>query len=80
MSKATYTLTESKTSGSYSNDLLAAPISASSLSIYSFRYLDEQPFRFNNRKMTDGERFSIAASQIIDRRVTLPAVNRKIHH
>ena len=26
-----------------------------------FRYLDEQAYRFNNRKMTDAERFSIAA-------------------
>lgn len=35
-----------------------------------FRYLDEQVFRYNNRKLTDGERFSIAASQIIGRRLT----------
>ena len=27
-----------------------------------FRYLDEQAFRFNNRKLTDGERFSVAVS------------------
>jgi transposase-like protein len=35
-----------------------------------FRYLDEQAFRFNNRKMTDGERFSIAVSGIVGKRVT----------
>jgi transposase-like protein len=35
-----------------------------------FRYLDEQSFRFNNRKLTDGQRFSIVASQVIGRRLT----------
>lgn len=34
-----------------------------------FRYLDEQCFRFNNRKMTDGERFSLAVSGIVGKRV-----------
>jgi transposase-like protein len=34
------------------------------------RYLDEQTFRFNNRKVTDGERFSLAVSQIVGKRVT----------
>jgi transposase-like protein len=29
-----------------------------------FRYLDEQTFRFNNRELTDGQRFSIATEQI----------------
>lgn len=29
-----------------------------------FRYLDEQSFRFNNRKLTDAERFASAASTI----------------
>jgi transposase-like protein len=35
-----------------------------------FRYLDEQTFRFNNRKMTDGMRFLRAAAGIIGRRLT----------
>jgi hypothetical protein len=35
-----------------------------------FRYLDEQAFRFNNRKMTDGERFSMAVSGIVGKRLT----------
>lgn len=35
-----------------------------------FRYLDEQSFRFNNRKMTDGERFGLAVGGIINKRVT----------
>ena len=36
-----------------------------------FRYLDEQSFRFNNRNdMNDGERFSLAVSQIVGKRLT----------
>jgi transposase-like protein len=35
-----------------------------------FRYLDEQAFRFNNRKMDDGERFDIAVRHIVGKRLT----------
>ena len=36
-----------------------------------FRYLDEQAYRFNNRKnMNDFDRFSFAASQIVGKRLT----------
>jgi transposase-like protein len=42
-----------------------------------FRYLDEQSFRFNKRKRSDGERFSIAASQIVDRRLTYKELTGK---
>jgi transposase-like protein len=35
-----------------------------------FRYLDEQSFRFNERKVSDFERFKMAASQIVDKRLT----------
>jgi len=35
-----------------------------------FRYLDEQAFRFNNRKVDDADRFIKAASQITGKRVT----------
>ncbi|HXG56221.1 MAG TPA: IS1595 family transposase [Vicinamibacterales bacterium] len=36
-----------------------------------FRYLDEQAFRYNNRKeMDDFDRFAMAASQIVDKRLT----------
>ena len=35
-----------------------------------FRYLDEQVFRFNNRKMSDGLRFLRAAAGIIGKRLT----------
>jgi hypothetical protein len=34
-----------------------------------FRYLDEQSFRFNERKLTDGERFKEAASSIFGKRL-----------
>ena len=35
-----------------------------------FRYLDEQVFRFNNRRMTDAQRFVLAAASIFGRRLT----------
>jgi transposase-like protein len=35
-----------------------------------FRYFDEQAFRYNNRKMTDGERFVVAMSQASGKRLT----------
>ncbi len=39
-----------------------------------FRYLDEQAFRFNNRKLTDAQRFLIAAASIFGRRRTYAGV------
>jgi transposase-like protein len=43
-----------------------------------FRYLDEQAFRYNNRKeMNDAERFQLAASQIIGKRLTYEEVTGK---
>ena len=36
-----------------------------------FRYLDEQAFRYNNRKgLNDGERFDIAVRRIFGKRLT----------
>ena len=36
-----------------------------------FRYVDEQAFRFNNRKdMNDAERFDLAIRQIVGKRLT----------
>ncbi|HEY4360052.1 MAG TPA: IS1595 family transposase [Bryobacteraceae bacterium] len=35
-----------------------------------FRYLDEQSFRFNERKLTDSERFNLTVSNIVGRRIT----------
>jgi len=42
-----------------------------------FRYLDEQSFRFNKRKLSDGERFSIVAKQVIGRRLTYAELTGK---
>ncbi len=35
-----------------------------------FRYLDEQGFRYNNRKMTDADRLDIAVRHIVGKRLT----------
>ncbi len=43
-----------------------------------FRYLDEQTFRFNNRKMTDGERFSLAVDGIVGKRLTFDQLTGKV--
>jgi transposase-like protein len=39
-----------------------------------FRYLDEQAYRFNNRKMTDASRFALALKGIINKRLTYTAL------
>ena len=50
-----------------------------------FRYLDEQTFRYNNRKdMNDGQRFSLAMSQVFGKRLTYAQLTGKgtdsLHH
>jgi transposase-like protein len=42
-----------------------------------FRYLDEQSFRFNNRKGTDQSRFMKAALNIADKRLTYKQLTGK---
>lgn len=42
-----------------------------------FRYLDVQAFRFNNRKATDSDRFNMALSGILGRRVTYKELTGK---
>jgi transposase-like protein len=42
-----------------------------------FRYLDEQMYRYNNRKMTDGERFSMAVTGIVGKRLTFDQLTGK---
>ncbi len=43
-----------------------------------FRYLDEQSFRYNNRKeMDDFDRFRLAMSQVVGRRVTYKELSGK---
>jgi hypothetical protein len=40
-----------------------------------FRYLDEQAFRFNNRKpMSDGDRFSFLVRKVTGKRLTYAAL------
>jgi hypothetical protein len=44
-----------------------------------FRYLDEQVYRYNNRKLAnDGERFQRALSQIAGKRLTYSEVTGKV--
>jgi len=44
-----------------------------------FRYLDEQAFRYNNRKgMNDSDRFDLAVRQIIGKRLTWAEVTGKV--
>ena len=48
-----------------------------------FRYVDEQAFRFNtrkddDRKISDSERFDIAMSQVIGKRLTFAELTGKV--
>lgn len=55
----------------YFRSLLKRAIGGTYVSVepfHLFRYLDEQCFRSKNRKMTDGERFSLAVGGIVARR------------
>jgi transposase-like protein len=42
-----------------------------------FRYLDEQAYRFNNRHMTDAERFDVAVKGIVGKRLTFDRLTGK---
>lgn len=42
-----------------------------------FRYLDEQAYRYNNRKLTDAERFDAAVKGIVGKRVTFDQLTGK---
>jgi transposase-like protein len=42
-----------------------------------FRYVDEQAFRFNNRRDTDAERFNLAVCQILGKHLTWKTVTGK---
>jgi ISXO2-like transposase domain len=42
-----------------------------------FRYLDEQSFRFNNRKLTDAQRFDLAARGMVGKRLTFSDLTGK---
>jgi hypothetical protein len=43
-----------------------------------FRYLDEQVFRYNERKSMDAERFELALSQVVGRRLTFDELTGKM--
>jgi transposase-like protein len=44
-----------------------------------FRYIDEQAFRYNNRRhMTDGDRFDLAVRQIVGKRLTYAELTGKV--
>lgn len=60
--------------------LLKRSISGTYVSIepyHLFRYLDEQAYRFNNRKMTDSERFDAAVQGIVGKRLTFDQLTGK---
>lgn len=42
-----------------------------------FRYLDEESFRFNQRKMNDAERFVLTLQSIVGKRLTYDDVTGK---
>ena len=50
-----------------------------------FRYLDEQSYRYNNRKadsgepMNDGQRFDLAVRQIVGKRLTWDRLTGKLN-
>jgi len=41
------------------------------------RYLDEQAYRFRDRKMTDAERFDLAVKGIVGKRLTFDQLTGK---
>jgi len=60
--------------------LLKRAIKGTYVSVEPFhlqRYCDEQAWRYNNRKMTDGERFSLAVSGILGKRITFDELTGK---
>jgi hypothetical protein len=60
--------------------LLKRSISGTYVSVepfHLFRYLDEQGFRYNERKSTDAERFVTAMRQIVGKRLTFDELTGK---
>ncbi len=60
--------------------LLKRSISGTYISVepfHLFRYLDEQSFRYNERKSTDAERFVTAMKQIVGKRLTFDELTGK---
>src|ERR1017187_2166216 len=57
--------------------LLKRTIAGTYVSVEPFRYLDEQSYRYNNRRMTDAERFDIAVKGIVGKRLTFDMLTGK---
>jgi hypothetical protein len=57
--------------------LLKRTIAGTYVSVEPFRYLDEQFYRYNNRRMTDAERFDIAVKGIVGKRLTFDMLTGK---
>jgi hypothetical protein len=60
--------------------LLKRGISGTYVSVepfHLFRYLDEQVYRFNNRTMSDAERFDLAVKGMVGKRLTLDQLTGK---
>jgi hypothetical protein len=61
--------------------LLKRNISGTYVSVepfHVFRYLDEQAYRFNDRKLTDAERFDTAVKGIVGKRLTYDPLTGKL--
>ncbi len=43
-----------------------------------FRYLDEQSFRFNNRRLTDAQRLDFAAKEMVGKRLIFTELTGKV--
>ena len=71
-----FTPTAARTSGS----LLKRALKGTYVSVepfHLFRYLDEQAFRFNTRKLSDAARFAITAASVFGKRLTFNRTDRR---
>ena len=67
-SKDRFTPTGWRTSAAYSNAQKSIYVSVEPFHLQA--YADEQCFRFNERKSSDLERFTLVTMQVADRRIT----------
>ena len=61
--------------------LLKRGISGTYVSVkpfHLFRYLDEQVYRYNNRELSDSERFSAAVAGVMEKRLTFEKLTGKM--
>ena len=55
------------------------PLGSSAIPFHLFRYVDEQAFRFNNRKpMSDADRFSYLVRKVVGKRLTYAELTDKV--